>query len=100
MLAMTVFDLVRGTSTGNGLWGFLGLCLVIVAAVAVGAYLLTSLRVPYPRLTALLGMLLVLIVVLGFVLDVVFSAWMWLAIPVLSAVAYLGAHWVLSRTEG
>lgn len=100
VLLMTVFELVRGTSTGGGGWGLLGLVVVVALTMGVGAFALGSLRVSQPRLTAFVGEVLVLVVVLAFLLDVVYSAWMWLAIPALTAASYLGTHWLLDRTDG
>ncbi|MGH3425922.1 MAG: hypothetical protein ACRDO8_14420 [Nocardioidaceae bacterium] len=99
VLMMLLFEVVRGTSTGGGAWGLLGLVVVVALSVGAGAFLLSSLRIAQPRLTAVVGALLVLIVVLAFLLDAVFSAWMWLVIPVLSALAYVGTNWVLTRAE-
>jgi hypothetical protein len=85
-------DLVRGTSTCGSLGGFL-LALIAAAMLYVGTRLLRFLAVPEPGITSVLGTALLAIAVLTVLLDEIFSAWMWVVLPVVAALVYAFAAW-------
>jgi hypothetical protein len=90
-------ELARGTdSCGDGPGGLLLLAIMVVMVLAGGA-LLAWLRVPDPRSTSFLGVGLTAVVAVVALLETLFSAWMFVVVPLVSAAAYLLAWWVSSR---
>ncbi|MDQ4084500.1 MAG: hypothetical protein M3165_01650 [Actinomycetota bacterium] len=87
-----VCDAIRGTSSCGTTGGFM---LLVIAAlmIYVGARLLRLLAVPEPGVTSILGVALLAIAILTVLLDVAFSAWMWIVLPLVAAVVYAFAAW-------
>ncbi len=82
-------ELARGTdSCGDGPGGLLLLAILVVMVLAGGA-LLAWLRVPDPRSTSFLGVGLTAVVAVVALLETLFSAWMFVVVPLVSAAAYL-----------
>jgi hypothetical protein len=90
-------EAVRGTSSCGGGPGLLILVAIVAVAVLMGTGLLRAFRVPEAAGTSFLGVGVVCVVVLVGLVDVVFSRWMLLALPLLGAAAYSLAHWVTTR---
>jgi len=67
--------------------------------ILLGSALLRALGVPGSGSTSFLAVGILAVISMLALLDVIFSAWMFLVIPVLAAVAYLVAHWVTTRFE-
>jgi hypothetical protein len=65
--------------------------------VLFGAVLLRRMRVSEPGGTSFLAVGIVCVLVMVGLLDVVFSQWMFVAMPALGAAAYVVAHWVTTR---
>jgi hypothetical protein len=86
-------EVVRGTSSCGGP-GYLILLAIMVLMVLLGAVLLRALGVPQPGSTSLLAMGLLAVLTLLFLIDLVFSSWMILVVPVLTALTFALAHWV------
>jgi hypothetical protein len=90
-------ELVRGTdSCGGGPGGGL-LVAILLLMVLLGAVILALMQVPEPRSTSFLAVGVVTVVLLLFLLEVVFSPWMFAVVPAVSAASYLLAHWVSTR---
>jgi len=89
-------EVVRGTSSCGSAGGFMLLAIGVLMILA-GARLMRTLAVPEPVITSVLGVALVTIVVLGVLLDVIFSAWMWVVLPLVAAVAYAFSAWAARR---
>jgi hypothetical protein len=53
--------------------------------------------VPEPVITSVLGVALLTIVVLAVLIDVIFSVWMWVVLPLVGAVAYAFSAWAAKR---
>ena len=86
-------EVVRGTSScGNP--GFLLLLAIVIAMVWIGSMLLRAWGVPDPGSTSFLGVGLLTVLALLFLVDVLFSWWMIIVIPVLSMLTFALAHWV------
>jgi uncharacterized membrane protein len=90
-------EAARGVSTCGGGPGLLVLVAILAGMIVFGAALLRALGVPDPTGTSFLAVGVVAVVSMLVLLEVIFSPWMFLVIPVLSAAAYLLAHWVTSR---
>ena len=97
--AMTGCEIVRGVSTCGGAPGFFILVAIFALMVLLGGGILRLLRAESPGSTSFLAVGLVAVVVMLALLDVIFSAWMFVVIPLLSALAYVLAHWVTTRFD-
>lgn len=89
-------EALRGTDSCGGP-GLLVLVAILTLMVIAGALLLKALRVTEPNATSFLGVGLMTVIVLVALMESLFSAWMFLAVPVLSALSYLAAQWVSTR---
>ena len=89
-------EVVRGTSSCGSAGGFMLLAIGLLMIFA-GARLLRALAVPEPVITSVLGVALVTIVVLAVLIDVIFSVWMWVVLPLLAAAAYAFSAWAAKR---
>ena len=89
-------EALRGTDSCGGP-GLLVLVAILALMVVAGALLLKALRVSEPNATSFLGVGLMTVIVLVTLMESLFSAWMFLAVPVLTALSYLGAQWVSTR---
>ncbi|MEU4390516.1 hypothetical protein [Kribbella sp. NPDC023855] len=91
-------DRVRD-SPNCGAAGFPLLVLAVVVTVVLAAVALGRLRMPHPKLVAFLGVGFMLLVVLAFLSDDLFSTWTLLVVPVLTAITFLLAHLIAGRLE-
>jgi hypothetical protein len=89
-------EVVRGTSSCGSAGGFMLLAIGLLLVLA-GTRLLRALAVPDPVITSVLGVALVTIVVLAVLIDVIFSIWMWVVLPLVAAVAYGFSAWAAKR---
>ena len=89
-------ELLRGTDSCGGP-GLLLLVAILVVMVLAGATMLAWLGVSEPRGTSFLGVGITAVVAMVALLETLFSAWMFVAVPVLAAAAYLLAEWVTTR---
>lgn len=99
MAAMAGCEAVRGVSTCGGAPGFFILVAILVLMILLGAGLLKALGVHDSASTSFLAVGVVTVVAMLTLLEVIFSAWMFVVIPVLAAFSYLLAHWVTTRFE-
>jgi hypothetical protein len=97
--AMEGCEAVRGVSTCGGAPGFFILVAILALMVLLGAGLLKVFRVDAPGSTSFLAVGVVAVVAMLVLLDVIFSAAMFVVIPALSALAFLLAHWVTTRFD-
>jgi hypothetical protein len=86
-------EAIRGTSSCGGPGLFL-LIAIMVGLVVVGGLLLRAWGVTDPISTSFLGVGLVAVVALLFLVDVIFSPWMLLVIPVIALCTFALSHWV------
>jgi prepilin signal peptidase PulO-like enzyme (type II secretory pathway) len=91
-------DQVRD-SPNCGAAGFPLLILTVVVTIVLAAVALTRLAMPNPKLVAFLGVGFMLLVVLAFLSDDLFSSWTLVVVPVLTAVTFLIAHLIAGRLE-
>jgi hypothetical protein len=89
-------EAVRGTSSCGGP-GLLLLVAILVLMVLLGGLLLTLLKVSDPRSTSFLAVGVTAVVVLVTLMEELFSPWMFLVVPVISAASFALAHWVTTR---
>jgi hypothetical protein len=86
-------EVVRGTSS-CGDPGFLLLVAILVAMVLLGRTLLRVWGLPDPGSTSFLGVGLLAVMVLLFLVPSIFSWWMALVVPAVTAATFALAHWV------
>ena len=92
-LALRGCESVRGAETCGGP-GVVVLVAILALMVLLGGLVLTLLSAPEGRATAFLGVGVVAVVVLLTPADVLDSVWALLVVPVVSAAAFVLAHWV------
>jgi hypothetical protein len=97
--ALAGCEAVRGVSTCGGAPGFFILVAILALMILLGSLLLKAFKVSDPGSTSFLAVGIVAVVVMLTLLDVIYSPWMFAVVPVLSALAYLLAHWVTTRFE-
>lgn len=93
-------EAVRGVSTCGGGTGLLLLVGIVAVMVLLGAAVLKGLGARDAGATSFLGVGIVVVVTMLALLEVVYSPWMVLVVPVLTGASYLLAHWVTSRFAG
>lgn len=86
-------EVVQGTSS-CGDPGFLLLAAILVVVVLLGSALLRAFSLPDPGSTSFLAVGLLAVAALLFLVDVLFSWWMIIVIPVLSMLCFGLSHWV------
>jgi hypothetical protein len=90
-------EFLRGTDSCGGGAGVLLLVGILAVLVVAGGGLLAWLGVSDPRSTSFLGVGVTTVVAMVALLETVFSAWMFVVAPALTAAAYLLAWWVTTR---
>jgi hypothetical protein len=89
-------EMLKGTES-CGAPGLGVLAVIVILMVLGGGILLGALKVSDPRGTSFLAVGLMSVVVLVTLMEELFSAWMFVAIPLICAVSYAVAHWVTTR---
>ena len=84
----------RGTTSCGGGPGLTLLLLIVVVMALVGMVLLHVLGVEPARTIAVLGTALICVVAMLLLSGVLFSVWMFLAIPLIGAATFALAYWV------
>lgn len=93
-VALRSCELVRGTSSCGGGPGFFLLLAILVVLVVLGGWLLRAWDVSDPMSTSFLAVGLVAVVALLFLVDVLFSPWMLLVVPLVAVGTFALSHWV------
>lgn len=91
-------ELARDTPNCGPL-GFPLLVLTVIVTIVLGGLALSRLAMPHPALVAFLGVMFMLLIVLGFLSDDLFSTWTLLVVPVLTAITFLLAHLIAGFLE-
>jgi hypothetical protein len=99
LVALEVFSDVRGVSSGGKQWGSLTFVVVMFIAMVLGDVLLRAFGTAHAGLISFLGVVLTIVAILGLFLDLADSQWALLLVPVLGAVTYLVAHWLITLAE-
>ena len=89
-------EMLKGTES-CGAPGLGLLVVIIVLMMLGGALVLKLLGVSDPRGTSFLAIGLMCVVVLVTLMEDLFSVWMFVAVPLISAVSYALAHWVTTQ---
>lgn len=99
VVALSVFSELRGVSSGGGRWGSLTFVVVAFVAFVLGEVLLSAFGSVQARLVSFLGVVLTIVAMLGLFLDLVDTTWAVVLLPVLGAVTYAAAHWLIDLAE-
>jgi hypothetical protein len=86
-------DALKGTESCGGTGLFL-LVIILVLMVLLGGVVLAVFKLPEPRSTSFLAVGVLAVVVLLTLVEQLFSAWMFLVVPVIGAASYVLSHWV------
>lgn len=89
-------EMLKGTES-CGAPGLGLLVVIIVLMMLGGALVLKLLGVSDPRGTSFLAIGLMCVVVLVTLMEDLFSVWMFVAVPLISAASYALAHWVTTQ---
>src|SRR4051812_38483159 len=92
-LSLKGCDALRGTETCGGT-GLLLLVVILVLMVLLGAVLLAAWQITDARSTSFLAVGVLAVLVMLTLMQQLFSPWMFLIVPILSALAYMLSHWV------
>lgn len=92
-VAMTGCEAIRGTSSCGGP-GFFLLVAILALMILLGTVILAAWKVSDPGSTSFLAVALVTVIALVALLDVIFSVWMFLLVPIIGAAAFALSHWV------
>lgn len=92
-LSLRGCEAVRGTQSCGGPGAFL-LVVILALMVLLGAVVLAALGVSESGSTSFLAVGVLCVVVLLVLADRLFTAWMFVVIPLVTAGAYVLAHWV------
>jgi len=92
-VSLTGCDAIRGTESCGGA-GVLVIFVILVLMVLLGGLVLALLRLNDAKATSFLAVGVLFVVVLLTPQDALFSAWMFLVVPLVSAAAFVLAHWV------
>jgi hypothetical protein len=89
-------EVARGTSS-CGDPGFFVLVVIVIVMMLLGAVLLKTLQVPEAKGVSFLGVGLLCVIVLVGLVDALFSPWMFLVVPALTALTFAVGRWVTTR---
>jgi hypothetical protein len=99
LVALSIFNHIRGVSGGGGTWGSLTFVVVAFIAFAVGELLLSAFGSTQARLTSFLGIVLAITAILGLFLGLADTGWALLLVPVLCAITYAISYALLNIAE-
>ena len=91
-------DRFRGASNCGAL-GLPLLVLTMVVTVVLAAMALSRLAMPHPKLVAFLGVAFMVLIVVGFLSDSLFSTWTLVVVPALTAIMFEVAHLIAGFLE-
>ncbi|QIX28273.1 hypothetical protein ncot_18010 [Nocardioides sp. JQ2195] len=94
-LAVQGCEKVKGTSS-CGTPGFFLLLAIMILLVVLGSSLLKAWQISDPGSTSFMAVGLVAVVALLFLIQVIFSPWMVLVIPLVGGAAFVVSHWLTS----
>ena len=99
VLALAIFEAIRGVSSGGGLWGGLTVVGIAVVAALLGESLLRGFGAHSARLTSGFAVVLAIVALLGLFLDLADSWTAIIIVPVLGVVAFSLSYWLIDLAE-
>ncbi len=99
LASKSIFNELRGVSSGGGRWGSLTFVVVAFIAFVAGELLLSGFGVSQARLKSFLGVVLTIVAMLGLFLGLADTIWALLIVPTVAVISYLMANWLLELAE-
>jgi hypothetical protein len=99
LVALEVFNDVRGVASGGKQWGSLTFVVVTFIAIIIGDLLLTAFGTARAGLISFLGVVLAIVAILGLFLEMADDNRALVLVPTLGAVTYLVSHWLISVAD-
>jgi hypothetical protein len=99
LVALAIFNDVRGVASGGKQWGSLTFVVVTFIAMILGDLLLTAFGTARAGLISFLGVVLTIVAILGLFLDMADDNRALVLVPALGAVTYLASQWLISVAE-
>lgn len=99
LIALEIFNDVRGVASGGGRWGTLTFVVVTFIAIVVGDLLLTAFGTARAGLISFLAVVLAIVALLGVFLEMADDQRALVVVPALAAVTYLVSHWLITVAE-
>lgn len=99
LIALEVFNDLRGVAAGGGRWGSLTFVVVSFIAIVIGDLLLTAFGASHAGLISFLGVVLTIVAMLGLFLDLADDQRALVLVPVLSALTYFVSQWLIALAE-
>ena len=99
LIALAIFNDVRGVASGGKQWGSLTFVVVTFIAIILGDLLLRAFGTARAGLISFLGAVLAIVAILGLFLDLADDDRALVLVPVLCAVTYFASHWLISVAE-
>ncbi|MEV7398299.1 hypothetical protein [Aeromicrobium sp. NPDC092404] len=99
LVALEIFNDVRGVASGGKQWGSLTFVVVTFVAIIIGDLLLTAFGTARAGIISFLGVVLAIVAILGVFLEMADDNRALVLVPVLGAVTYLASHWLITVAE-
>lgn len=99
LVALEVFNDVRGVSSGGKQWGSLTFVVVTFIAMVLGDLLLRAFGTARAGLISFLGVVLTIVAMLGIFLDMADDRRALVLVPILAAATYFSSHWLITVAE-
>ena len=99
LIALRIFNDVRGVASGGKQWGSLTFVVVTFIAIILGDLLLTAFGTARAGLISFLGVVLAIVAILALFLDMADDNRALVLVPLLAAVTYFASHWLITVAE-
>ncbi len=99
LIALEIFNDVRGVASGGKQWGSLTFVVVTFIAIIIGDLLLTAFGTARAGLISFLAVVLTIVAILGLFLEMADDNRALVLVPALGVVTYLVSHWLISVAE-
>src|SRR5690242_4191186 len=99
LIALEIFNDVRGVASGGKQWGSLTFVVVTFIAIIIGDLLLTAFGTAKAGLISFLAVVLTIVAILGLFLDMADDQRALVLVPALGAVSYFLSHWLITVAE-
>jgi hypothetical protein len=99
LVALRIFNDVRGVASGGKQWGSLTFVVVTFIAIVLGDLLLTAFGTARAGLISFLGVVLAIVAILALFLDMADDNRALVLVPLLAAVTYFASHWLITVAE-
>lgn len=99
LLALEIFNDVRGVSAGGKQWGSLTFVVVTFLAIVLGDLLLRAFGASRAGVVSFLGVVLTIVAILGLFLEMADDRRALVLVPVLACVMYVISQWLITVAE-